>query len=254
MSRPYEHHLGPYSALVLLSGGLDSTVLLHYALSKGNQDPSYKAKVVALNAFYGQKHNREREMARWTCDKLGVELIETDLSEVFKFDTESTLLKSGGEIAHESYADQLKKAEGNPVNTYVPYRNGLLISYAASVAYQLHLSNVYYGAHLDDAAGNAYPDCTEKFATHQSLAVREGTNGEVVLEYPYLTNKMTKKDIVKMGLELGMTDLDFTHTWSCYEGGKMPCHVCGTCRDREAAFEANGMKDPLTDTVALVNS
>lgn len=222
--------------LVLASGGLDSTVLLHKAVDEVGTE-----NVIAMNTFYGQKHAKEMEYAKWQCERLGVELHNVDLSQIFSFnkDCSSLLVGSKMEIAHKSYAEQLAEKPGT-VSTYVPYRNGLFLSYAAAVALQLGCSVVYYGAHADDAAGRAYPDCTPEFIEAQAKAIEEGTAGEVHMQAP-LWDK-NKAGVVALGLELGMTREDFEHTWSCYEGGEEPCGKCGTCLDREAAFIANGME------------
>lgn len=138
-------------AMVLFSGGIDSTTCLALAIEKYG-----KENVIPLSVFYGQKHEKEIE--------------------------------------------------------------------AASLALSLDCQVIYYGAHMDDAAGNAYPDCSGK-------ALR--------IEAPFINPN--KAQIVARGLEL---KAPYQFTWSCYEGKERPCGVCGTCIDRRKAFEANGIKDP----------
>ena len=121
----------------------------------------------------------------------------------------------------------------------MPFRNGLFLSAAASLALSLDCGYIYYGAHSDDAAGNAYPDCTEHFYKSMGDAIFEGSGKECSLEAPFINHN--KADVVKEGLQLGVP---YHLTWSCYEGGDKPCGHCGTCIDRQAAFEANGVKDP----------
>lgn len=228
--------------IVLHSGGLDSTVLLYKAI----QDADYNNKnVKALNIIYGQKHAKEAEYAKWHCARLGVEQIDANLSEVFKFNpnVSSLLAASDVELEHTTYAEQTAKTDGKPVASYIPYRNGLFLSYAAAVAYQLGFDKVYYGAHADDAAGEAYPDCSQEFILAQATAVWLGTGKTVKIEAPWA--KLNKAGVVRAGLRLGMSIEELTHTWSCYEGKDEPCGVCGTCRDRIAAFEANGIKGVL---------
>lgn len=227
--------------LVLCSGGLDSTVLLHKAVYEESPD-----NVVALNMFYGQKHAKEAEYALWQTEWLGVPLINADLSEVFKFNKDCCALLAGSkmDIVHKSYADQLADLGGSgTVTAYVPYRNGLFLSYATAVALQMGCDTIYYGAHADDAAGRAYPDCTEEFIVAQAAAIQEGTANKVVMEAPWWNKN--KAGIVAFGLEIGMSHEEFARTWSCYEGKEVPCGTCGTCIDRKAAFEANGIKDIL---------
>lgn len=222
-------------ALVLSSGGVDSTTCLGLAVSKYGAE-----NVTALAITYGQKHDKEVQAARAVATHYGVELIELDLSLIFQYDTTCSLLTgSDTEIPRESYAEQLKKTDGKPVSTYVPFRNGLFLSSAASIALSKGCEVIYYGAHSDDAAGNAYPDCSEAFNKAMNDAIFLGSGNQLHIEAPFV--KLTKADVVKIGLELGVP---YELTWSCYEGGETPCGVCGTCRDRVAAFAANGIADP----------
>ena len=126
------------------------------------------------------------------------------------------------------------------MSTYVPFRNGLFLATAASIALSKECSLIYYGAHSDDAAGNAYPDCSDAFNKSMNDAIYIGSGNQVKIEAPFVN--LTKKDIVRMGLEL---NVPYELTWSCYEGHDKPCGVCGTCIDRIKAFEANGVRDPL---------
>lgn len=228
--------------LVLASGGLDSTVLLYKAVRK----VGYK-NVIALNAFYGQKHKKEMEYAKWTCEHLKVKLYNADLSSVFSFNPNcSALLENSNRcIEHKSYAEQLEElklaGKAPTVTAYVPYRNGLFLSYASAVAIQLNCNVVYYGAHADDSAGRAYPDCTPEFIDAQKKAIYEGSGFQVKMEAPLWD--MNKSQVVGMGIKLGMTHEEFEHTWSCYEGGEKPCGTCGTCIDRKEAFVKNGIMD-----------
>ena len=99
---------------------------------------------------------------------------------------------------------------------------------------------LYLGAHKDDAAGNAYPDCSEEFTNFMYKAVYTGTGGYVKPIAPFV--RMTKADIVKFGLEC---NVPYHLTWSCYEGGAKHCGTCGTCIDRKEAFKANAIEDPV---------
>lgn len=221
--------------LVLVSGGLDSTTCLAMAVNKYGSE-----NVSAVSMFYGQKHDKELQSARAVTDYYGVDYTELDLSIIFKDSNCSLLSHSTEEIPEESYAKQLEKTGGNPVSTYVPFRNGLFLATAASIALSKGCSLIYYGAHSDDAAGNAYPDCSDAFNKSMNDAIYIGSGNQVKIEAPFVN--LTKKDIVKMGLEL---NVPYELTWSCYEGHDKPCGVCGTCIDRIKAFEANGVRDPL---------
>ena len=221
-------------ALVLFSGGIDSTTCLGLAISKYG-----KEKVIALSITYGQKHTKEIEAANAIVQYYGIEKIDLDLSLIFRFSDCSLLKGSDEDIPHESYAQQLEKTNGSPVSTYVPFRNGLFISSAAAIALSRKCSVIYYGAHADDAAGNAYPDCSSVFNNAMNTAVYEGSGKQLKIEAPFVN--MTKADVVKIGLEL---KVPYELTWSCYEGGDKPCGQCGTCIDRAKAFELNGINDP----------
>ena len=122
----------------------------------------------------------------------------------------------------------------------MPFRNGLFLASAASIAISNDCGVIYYGAHSDDAAGNAYPDCSAKFNNAMNEAIFTGSGEQLRIEAPFVD--MNKADVVRIGIEL---NVPYEMTWSCYEGGEKPCGVCGTCRDRIAAFEANGLTDPL---------
>lgn len=219
--------------IVLLSGGVDSTTCLAVALQDCEPED-----VLAVNMYYGQKHQREIASARRIAVYYGVEIMELDLSAIFEKSDCSLLIGSNNAIPHESYAEQQRETGGGPVSTYVPFRNGLMLSAAASIAVSVGANQIYYGAHADDAAGNAYPDCSVRFTEAMNRAIYEGTGGKVNVIAPFVT--FNKAAVVKKGLELGVP---YKMTWSCYEGGDKPCGKCGTCIDRANAFKANGVED-----------
>lgn len=222
-------------ALVLFSGGLDSTVCLGLAVEKYGAD-----QVLALSIYYGQKHKKEMEASERIALHYGVKRITLDLGEIFK-DSSCSLLEGASEdIPHEEYADQLEKTKGAPVNTYVPFRNGLFLSSAASIALSWGCGEIYYGAHADDAAGNAYPDTSAAFNKAISDAVFLGSGEALKIVAPFINSSKTQ--VVARGTEIGVP---FELTWSCYEGQDKACGVCGTCRDRRKAFLENGLEDPV---------
>lgn len=224
-------------AIVLLSGGLDSTTCLALALEGASPK-----EVLAVNMYYGQRHEREMQSARNVAKHYGVELMELDLSAIFAKSDCSLLKGSKQNIPEGSYAEQQKDRAGHPVSTYVPFRNGLMLSAAASIAVSVGASNIYYGAHADDAAGNAYPDCSPQFADAMNEAISRGTDYKCRIIAPFI--RANKADIVRYGLE---HKVPYELTWSCYKGGKKPCGKCGTCIDRKKAFEKNGVKDPYDE-------
>lgn len=221
-------------AIVLFSGGLDSTTCLAMAVKKyGNTN------VTALSISYGQKHRKEIQSAKRIAEYYDVELICLDLAKIFSLSNCSLLEQSDDDIPMESYADQLEKTDGKPVSTYVPFRNGLFLSSAASIAISKDCDVIYYGAHSDDAAGNAYPDCSSEFNDAINRAIYIGSGKQLTVEAPFVN--MTKADVVKTGIEL---NVPYELTWSCYLGDDKPCGKCGTCIDRQKAFMENGIKDP----------
>lgn len=220
--------------LVLSSGGVDSSTCLALATNKFG-----KENVTALSMYYGQKHDRELEAAEQLAEHYGVEHIVMNLTPIFRFSNSSLLKNSEEEIPEGSYSSQQNQSKGKPVSTYVPFRNGLFLSCAASIALSKGCEIIYYGAHSDDVAGNAYPDCSTAFNDAINKAIFEGSGRQLHIEAPFIN--MNKADVVKKGLEL---NVPFELTWSCYEGGDEPCGVCATCIDRAEAFKLNGVKDP----------
>ena len=200
-------------ALVLFSGGVDSTTCLGLAVEKYSAD-----EVMALSVFYGQTHSKEIEAAKRIADYYGVMFKQLDLAQIFADSNCSLLSSSDASIPKESYAEQLKHTDGKPVSTYVPFRNGLFLSSAASIALSYDCEVIYYGAHSDDAAGNAYPDCSYEFNTAMKKAVYIGSGIQLRIEAPFVN--MNKAQVVKKGLELGVP---YELTWSCYEGEDKPC-------------------------------
>lgn len=226
-------------ALVLNSGGVDSTTCVGIAIDKYGKD-----NVITASLYYGQKHDKEIECARKVAQYYGVKHIEEDISNVMKYAKDvCTLMKGGNEIEHKSYAEQIAENGEGRVATYVPFRNGLFLSIAAAYADALFPGEevkIYYGAHADDAAGQAYADCSPEFADAMNRAINIGTYGKISIERPLIN--MDKAEVVRAGLAL---NIPYELTWSCYEGGEKACGTCGTCIDRLNAFHLNGVKDPI---------
>lgn len=225
-------------ALVLSSGGLDSTTALALAVKEYGHE-----NVISLSVSYGQKHTKELKAAEEVAKYYNVEHMFVDLTSIFKYSNCSLLTCSTKEVPHESYAEQIKKTGGQtPVSTYVPFRNGLFLSVAASIALSKDCQYIYYGAHADDAAGSAYPDCSEVFNNAINTAIYEGSGKQLTVKAPFVGKN--KSDVVAIGHKL---NAPYHLTWSCYEGGEKPCGECGTCIDRAVAFKANNLQDPALD-------
>ena len=224
-------------AVVLSSGGVDSTTCLSMAIDELGIE-----NVSTVSVFYGQKHSKELECAKKIAEYYGVKHYELDLSTVFKYSNCPLLSQSTEEIVHESYANQIAKQESGIVGTYVPFRNGLILSSTAALALSLYPDDeidIYLGAHADDSAGRAYADCSEEFTNAIGQAINIGTYEKVNLRAPLVN--LSKAEVVREGLELGTP---YELTWSCYEGGEKPCGTCGTCIDRAIAFKLNDIEDP----------
>lgn len=225
-------------AIVLSSGGVDSTTCLALAVYEVGA-----ANVTSVSMFYGQKHNRELEAAAKLAERYKVNHLELDLSVIFKHSNCPLLAHSTKDVPEGDYADQIDRSDNGMVATYVPFRNGLFLSTAASLAASIYPDeevSIYIGAHADDAAGNAYADCSQEFVDAMDDAIGIGTYGKVAIKAPFAG--YSKAEVVKRGLEL---QVPYELTWSCYNGGDgRPCGKCGTCIDRAKAFEANGVVDP----------
>ena len=129
-------------AMVLFSGGVDSTTALGMAIEKYG-----KEEVITLSVSYGQKHTKEIEAAKKITEYYGLEHISLDLAKIFAYSDCSLLKHSDQEIPKKSYAEQIAKTDGKPVTTYVPFRNGLFLASAASIALSKGCEVIYYGAH-----------------------------------------------------------------------------------------------------------
>lgn len=211
-------------ALVVFSGGLDSTTMLYWAKEKYDE-------VFTLSFDYGSKHNKtEHEHALKTCEKLGIKntLIPLDfICQYFKSD----LLLSGGDIPEGEYA------EDNMKSTVVPFRNGIMLAIAAGFAESNDIDDIIIGNHGGDH--NIYPDCRPEFIDDIKAAITAGTEKGIQVVSPFCN--INKADIVKTGADLGV---DFSLTYSCYKGGIKHCGKCGTCLERKQAFIDANVIDP----------
>lgn len=216
-------------AVVLLSGGMDSTLCATMA------EREFHDGVLALTIIYGQKHEREVIAAEKVAQHLHIPHETIRLEPHVLAGAGSALTDPGEEIPSTSY----EEIEGvSPL--YVPFRNGIFLSVATALALKHDASYVYFGAHSEDARRWAYPDCTPEFVGAMANAMYVGTYHKVRLLSPL--QWMDKKAIVRAGQTIGSP----VHlTWSCYRAGEVACGTCPTCRSRLAAFHANGMEDPI---------
>ena len=226
-------------ALVLSSGGIDSTTCIGIAVNKYGKD-----NVITASLYYGQKHDKELECARKIAEYYEVGHIEEDISNIMKYaNNVCTLIKGGKDIQECSYEEQVKANKEGRVDTYVPFRNGLLLSIATAYADSLFPDEeveIFYGAHADDNVGSAYADCSPEFAEAMDKAINIGTYNKISINRPLIN--LNKSEVVKIGLQL---KVPYYLTWSCYEGKDKQCGKCGTCIDRKKAFKENGVDDPV---------
>ncbi len=218
-------------AVVLLSGGLDSTTLLHYMKQTlGIRD------IYALSLIYGQKHARELKMASWQANVVGVK--EHRLIDIGFI---GELLQGGSALTNPDIPVpdlvDLEEDQLSQPPTYVPNRNMILLSTAAAWAESVGANVVFYGAQAQDQYG--YWDCTVDFVTRINHVLALNRQTRIVVEAPFA--ERSKAELLRIGVALGV---DYGHTWSCYCGGEAPCGSCPTCVERQRAFEAIGMVDP----------
>jgi 7-cyano-7-deazaguanine synthase len=211
--------------IAVLSGGMDSSVAMAWALSEGIEI------VGALSFEYGAKHN-EKEWAAAQQIATHYKIPITRISLPFINEHfQSDLLLSGGEIPEGHYEDESMK------KTVVPFRNGIMLSIAAGFAESKGASGVVLGNHFGDHA--IYPDCRKSFIEPMAQAISEGTFEKISLLSPFCS--MTKTDIARLGAKLAVP---LHLTWSCYKGGEKHCGKCGTCVERILAFRESGVPDP----------
>ena len=209
-------------SVLILSGGMDSTTLLHEMADR---------IALAVSFDYGSNHNaRELKMAALNCDLLGIEHIIIPLAFMGRY-FKSSLLSGAEAIPEGDYAD------ANMKSTVVPFRNGIMLAIAAGLAESRELKHLMMANHGGDHA--IYPDCRPEFARAMSEAMRLGTYPGITLLDPYVN--LTKGEIAERGRRLG---IDYSLTYSCYKGGDHHCGLCGTCIERKQAMQFAGITDP----------
>lgn len=221
-------------AVVLLSGGLDSTTVLAIAKAAG-----YDA--YALSFSYGQRHSWELECARSVASAGGAAEHKIATIDLRAFG--GSALTADIEVPKGRTADEM--SNGIPI-TYVPARNTIFLSYALAWAEVLECSDIFIGVNALDYSG--YPDCRpefiETFERLANLATKAGVEGRQRLKIHAPLMSLTKSEIIKKGLELGV---DYGLTSSCYDPSPtgQPCGGCDSCVLRQKGFRENGMSDPL---------
>ena len=217
-------------AVCLLSGGLDSTTALYVAIHEGFHP-------LALTIDYGQLHKREIDSAKRITQKIGIdhEIISISLPW-----GGSSLIDSKISVPENRNVADLSH---DIPNTYVPARNTIFLSFAASMAEANQASAIFIGANALDYSG--YPDCRPEYLHRFEQLIKQGTKQGVegkTLKIKAPLVHLKKSEIIKLAAELG-APLELT--WSCYKGGEFPCQVCDSCLLRRKGFEEAGMVDPI---------
>ena len=210
--------------VVIYSGGMDSFTVLNRAIKDGKE-------VYALSFDYGQRHVKELDCAAAVCQELSIDHKIIDISSISQL------------LAGSSLTDNIDIPEGhyeadNMKSTVVPNRNMILLSLAVGYADSIGAGQVYYGAHSGDHA--IYPDCRPEFVKKMNDVCLIANYEPVEIFSPYLNNNKT--DILADGLKMG---LDYSKTWTCYNGREKACGKCGSCQERLESFQENQIKDPI---------
>ncbi len=217
-------------AVIMFSGGLDSTACLCWALDKG-----YECSAITVS--YGQKHIREKKSAHKIAKLLGVKLFDLKLD--LPWLKSSSLVDKNKKIPNFKISEIKNKSIPS---TYVPGRNLIFTSIGVSLADSIKAEAVVLGPNIVDYSG--YPDCRPVFYNALEKAVNFGTEigssgGKIKLLMPLI--KMSKADIVKLSIKL---KAPLKYTWSCYSGLKYPCQKCDSCKLRAKGFAEAKIKDP----------
>ncbi|MFD2095591.1 7-cyano-7-deazaguanine synthase QueC [Corallincola platygyrae] len=210
--------------VVIYSGGMDSFTVLNKAVKEGNE-------VYALSFDYGQRHVKELEVAAAVCKELNVPHKVVDISAI-------NSLIGGSSLTDDIEVPEGHYEEESMKSTVVPNRNMILLSLAVGYAVSLKAGKVFYGAHSGDHA--IYPDCRPEFVLKMNEVAKIANYEEVEIFSPYLNE--SKIDILTDGLKMS---LDYSKTWTCYNGREKACGKCGACVERLEAFEKNNAVDPL---------
>ncbi len=216
-------------AYVLHSGGIDSSTCLYHAAD------TFNGQVCAVSFEYGQPHSKEIEYAK---------LIARDVNAAHMVKDLTNIMGKGGLTDNQLVmpnVDYSDLPEGvSP--TFVPFRNGLLLSAITGIAVtDPEAEAIYFGAHADDAANWAYPDCTPEFIGAMANAIYVGSYHKLRLYTPL--SFLDKAGVIRLGNTLGV---HWYNTWSCYKGEEIHCGICPTCRSRRTGFIEADVWDPTS--------
>ena len=204
---------------------MDSFTLLHQALSQNYE-------VDCLTFDYDQRHIKEIKYAHLACEENKLSNLKIKIANVESIFAKSALTSNSIEMPHGSYQAETMQS------TIVPNRNMLFISHAIAYAISKNINKVWYGAHAGDHF--IYPDCRPEFLKSMDVAAGLCDPSQVSVKGPFIN--LNKGEIFKKGISLG---IDYSKTWTCYEGQEFACGKCGSCVERLEAFADNKVTDPL---------
>ncbi|MEO1958582.1 MAG: 7-cyano-7-deazaguanine synthase QueC [Nautiliaceae bacterium] len=214
-------------AVVILSGGMDSTTAAFIAKHQGYE-------IIPLHFNYNQRtEKRELKAFNDICDFLNLKKRYVIDLPFFKQIGASALVDTNLKVP----TDGIKP--GIPI-TYVPFRNGIFLSIATAIAEKEGAEAIFIGVVEEDSSG--YPDCTQEFIKHMQDAINAGTKPETKIKIKTPLIHLKKEDIVKEAIKY---NVPLHLTWSCYQNEEKACGVCDSCRLRLKGFEKAGVKDPI---------
>tara|TARA_Y100000287_G_C14138101_1_gene313315 strand:+ start:187 stop:861 length:675 start_codon:yes stop_codon:yes gene_type:complete len=219
--------MGNKKALILFSGGLDSTTVLHHALSNGYD-------CIALTIDYNQRHSYEIKSSQEYLKQENIDglIFKIDLSQI-----------GGSALTDNDLKVPIENQPGIPI-TYVPARNTIFLSIASAYAEKLSIPEIFIGVNQIDYSG--YPDCRPEFVDSIqntiNLGTKVGVDGNSILINTPLIN-MSKREIIRYGIEMG---IDYSRTVSCYQldSEGRACGKCDSCKFRKEGFKLAGIDDP----------
>ena len=216
------------NSIAIVSGGMDSVTMLHYLVKHENQKPAI------LTFSYKQKHSKEIEYARIQAKTLGC-----DIHQIIDLGLLAPAFATSALVSNEIPVPNIDMVQGDsqPV-TYVPNRNMIFLAIAAAFAETLGVTEIFYGAQAHDLYG--YWDTTPDFLERINTLLSLNRKNSIKVKAPLVN--LSKAEVLKLGLEL---QVDYSKTWSCYEGNDLACGKCPTCAERLAAFKVMGIPDPL---------
>ncbi|MFE4512701.1 7-cyano-7-deazaguanine synthase QueC [Kitasatospora sp. NPDC056783] len=227
-------HAPPQHAVVIASGGLDSTTVAYWLADNGS-------RLTLLSFDYGQRHRKELDFAQQAAGRLNARHEMVDLSGLGRLLSGSALTDPAVEVPDGHYTAESMRS------TVVPNRNAIMLSVAVGAAVAAGADAVAFGAHAGDHA--VYPDCRTEFFDVFGEVARVGNEGFIAEGFRLLAPfiDQTKADIVRVADQVGVP---FADTWSCYRGGELHCGTCGTCTERIEAFVLAEVEDPTEYAVA----